>query len=130
MGLETIKEQLDIFDKIPLKKQAIMLHESMKQASKEGEEGAGGINKLLDLYAKEALDELYAISGSYTEDPEIEAIFLSKRNDLMANRMVPLMQKQALFVAVGAAHLPGPKGIIALLKEKGYTLTPIWLGKK
>jgi uncharacterized protein len=35
------------------------------------------------------------------------------------------MKKQAVFVAVGAGHLVGEKGLIALLKKEGYTLRPI-----
>jgi uncharacterized protein YbaP (TraB family) len=35
------------------------------------------------------------------------------------------MSKKKTFVAVGAGHLAGDRGIIALLREKGYKLTPV-----
>lgn len=33
-----------------------------------------------------------------------------------------LIKKQATFVAVGAAHLGGEKGVLNLLKSKGYSV--------
>ena len=35
------------------------------------------------------------------------------------------LQKGGLFIAVGALHLPGEKGLIQLLEARGYTLKPI-----
>ncbi|MEM9723448.1 MAG: TraB/GumN family protein [Bacteroidota bacterium] len=34
------------------------------------------------------------------------------------------MKFQPIFVAVGAAHLPGPQGVVELLREEGYTVRP------
>jgi uncharacterized protein YbaP (TraB family) len=35
------------------------------------------------------------------------------------------MKKEPVFVAVGAGHLPGEQGLIALLKKAGYKLRPL-----
>ncbi len=35
----------------------------------------------------------------------------------------PLLEEGGLFIAVGALHLPGKKGLVALLREAGYTVT-------
>ena len=35
------------------------------------------------------------------------------------------MQQKSTFVAVGALHLPGPRGLLQLLRDKGYTVTPV-----
>jgi uncharacterized protein YbaP (TraB family) len=35
------------------------------------------------------------------------------------------MQKESTFFAVGAGHLGGAQGVIALLREAGYTVTAI-----
>lgn len=35
------------------------------------------------------------------------------------------INKQSSFIAVGAAHLGGPTGILQLLANKGYTITPL-----
>jgi uncharacterized protein YbaP (TraB family) len=40
----------------------------------------------------------------------------------MANRIDGLVGKTSTMIAVGAGHLGGPKGLIALLKQKGYQI--------
>jgi len=51
-----------------------------------------------------------------------------KRNDIMIERTFPLMEKHALFIAVGAAHLCGGKGLLQLLKQMGCKVTPVKIG--
>ncbi len=51
--------------------------------------------------------------------------FLHERNKIMVKGIDTLAQKKSLFIGVGAAHLPGKKGVINLLKEEGYSLRPI-----
>lgn len=43
----------------------------------------------------------------------------------MADRMEEHMKEMPVFTAVGAGHLPGQKGIIQLLRNKGYSVTPV-----
>jgi hypothetical protein len=38
----------------------------------------------------------------------------------MAGSMIKYMSGETLFTAIGAAHLPGPDGVIALLRKAGY----------
>src|SRR4030095_7123610 len=52
------------------------------------------------------------------------------RNKVMATKMDSLMHLQSMFTAVGAAHLPGDKGVIALLKQRGYTVEPVFSSQK
>jgi uncharacterized protein YbaP (TraB family) len=49
---------------------------------------------------------------------------LVSRNYNMANRVEKHFKGNSVFIAVGAAHLPGNKGIINLLREKGYIVEP------
>jgi hypothetical protein len=39
--------------------------------------------------------------------------------------MPAMMKNESVFFAVGAAHLPGKKGVIQLLQKAGYTVQPI-----
>jgi uncharacterized protein YbaP (TraB family) len=49
---------------------------------------------------------------------------LTIRNENMVNALDSLMPKQSVFSGVGAAHLPGDEGMIQMLRDRGYTVTP------
>jgi uncharacterized protein YbaP (TraB family) len=74
-----------------------------------------------DLDMLDSIDRIYYNSSeAYTEK------FLYQRNDVQAHSMDTIMKKgQSLFVGVGAAHLPGKRGVIEILRKMGYTLRPV-----
>ncbi len=74
-----------------------------------------------DLNMLDSLQELSGSSEAYNEK------FLYGRNDIQANSMDSIMRRESLFVAVGAAHLPGKRGVIEILRRKGYTLRPVMM---
>jgi uncharacterized protein len=47
------------------------------------------------------------------------------RNQHWMKLLLPELEKQSVFIAVGANHLYGPVGLIQLLREKGYTVERI-----
>ncbi|MEE9348842.1 MAG: TraB/GumN family protein, partial [Flavobacteriaceae bacterium] len=47
------------------------------------------------------------------------------RNEEMTKNIDSIIKTGSLFSAIGAAHLAGDKGVINMLKEKGYDLTPL-----
>lgn len=47
------------------------------------------------------------------------------RNANMAERLDSVMHRGKVFAGIGAAHLPGEKGVIDLLRKKGYTVAPL-----
>lgn len=55
----------------------------------------------------------------------LRADLVSRRNARLAERAARLIDEGGAFVAVGGLHLSGPDGLVALLKQKNYTLTPI-----
>ena len=42
----------------------------------------------------------------------------------MAKRAEALILENCVFIAIGAAHLPGENGVIELLRKKGYLVEP------
>ncbi|MRI00967.1 TraB/GumN family protein [Kriegella sp. EG-1] len=50
---------------------------------------------------------------------------LYTRNQNMADRLDSVMQTSKVFTGIGAAHLPGKNGVIAMLKKKGYIVKPL-----
>ncbi len=125
-GLETIDEQLDAVDAIPLEEQATMLKDALNKFT-----GAKDmLGKLMDAYKNQDFESLEKELDESTPSPLMKEELLDKRNLLMAERIDSLMQegKQPLFTAVGALHLSdikSIKGVTTLLKERGYTLTPV-----
>ena len=77
-----------------------------------------------DAYRDRNLDLLDSI-GVASNTEHFRQYMLYKRNENMVNVLDSVMQKQSVFSGVGAAHLPGEKGIIELLRERGYTVTPL-----
>jgi hypothetical protein len=51
---------------------------------------------------------------------------LDKRNHKMLQRMQPRLKEGRAFIAVGALHLAGQRGLLNLLSEQGYTVEAIY----
>jgi uncharacterized protein YbaP (TraB family) len=135
-GIETIDEQLDVIDAVPLSEQAQGIKDIYDYCKRENlgftEAGKKVFNTIQETYKNQDFeklinleDEFKMTSNSSTSDSAI----IGSRNINMANRIDDFIQQdKTLFVAVGAMHLPDYKslrGVVALLKEKGYNLRPL-----
>ena len=119
MGLETIDFQLGLFDQLPMETQVEML-------KKDYNSDLQTFDTLLACYLQEDLDKLNVLMNAETEAyPEFNALLLINRNKSWIEPMGIQMRKESTFFAVGAGHLGGPQGVIALLREAGYTVTAI-----
>lgn len=78
-----------------------------------------------DYYREKNLDMLDSLMV-LSSPPAIMDAMLFKRNVIMTKSMDSLMKKGSLFAAVGAAHIPGKKGMVELLRAKGYTVNPVF----
>ncbi|MEO8772382.1 MAG: TraB/GumN family protein [Ferruginibacter sp.] len=72
-----------------------------------------------DLDLMDSLDLLMERSDAFREK------FLYRRNEIQANSIDSIIRNTSLFAGVGAAHLPGDRGVIELLRKKGYILRPV-----
>lgn len=122
VGLETMTEQINVFKSIPVEEQATELVQAVKEY---GKEETMNINDMVEIYQSGDLDELMKVMDEYSEDSpvgsaEFNERFLYSRNIIMADRVIQYLEKGSVFMAVGAAHLPGEKGVIELLRAKGY----------
>ncbi|MCR6641126.1 MAG: TraB/GumN family protein [Sporocytophaga sp.] len=75
--------------------------------------------KLINTYWAGDIQKIYASTGFNG------SVAMDIRNTRMADRMEEHMKEMPVFTAVGAGHLPGQKGIIQLLRNKGYSVTPV-----
>jgi hypothetical protein len=123
LGIEAFSDQIGAIDALSVEQQAQMLLEGLADTSSLM--SMNQFEDLLNAYISQDIDSLYTLSNDTSMPPEFNEYFLVKRNKKMAKRIAKFSKKQATFNAIGAAHLPGEKGVIALLRKKGYTLTPV-----
>ena len=80
---------------------------------------------LVDFYREKDLDMIDSLTTLASPKNYLKAL-LFDRNVEMANNMEIHMKNGSLFSAIGAAHLPGKKGVIEMLRERGYNVKPVF----
>lgn len=84
-----------------------------------------------ELYKQEKITALY-LNSAYKANGQPQASkerVLDERNYNWAQVIKRNIKRKTCFFAFGAAHLAGAKGVIAFLRKKGYTVTPVSLNK-
>ncbi len=121
-GLESIEFQASVFDSIPYADQAKDLLKTIDSAGVEDSSTA----RMLSVYRSQDMDGIEKLTVE--EEGGVASfldLFLYGRNA----RWIPLMEKamkeNSTLFAVGAAHLPGKKGVLDLLRQAGYTVRPM-----
>jgi uncharacterized protein len=125
-ALETPDEQVDAYAGLPLSAQAGLLRVLLGSGDPEQ-----GFAMLRELYRRREIGRMLAgWEQSLAQlDPAdaaaVRAHFLDDRNSRMVERMAPQLREGAAFVAVGALHLPGNRGILRLLERQGYMVSAV-----
>jgi uncharacterized protein YbaP (TraB family) len=119
-GLETIEDQLNVFEKIPYKKQAKMLLEALT-SNNDGEE----MQNMVALYKSKDINALYKIIKNSGSTGNYEKVLLKKRNVNWIPVMQQQMQLKSTLFDVGAGHLAGKFGVINLLRKQGYKVSAV-----
>jgi uncharacterized protein YbaP (TraB family) len=129
VGLETLEEQLSFLENMPMEQQLALLDQALLEYDRVQEVHDLMVDNYLsgDLQAlaKEAdaqLDQLDSHARDYFMSEGIDA-----RNLRMLRAMLPLLDQNRVFIAVGALHLPGESGLLTLLRKQGYRLEPLAL---
>lgn len=128
-GLETADQQLTAMTSIPEDQQIQMLKAALKYADRSNDM----IETLVQMYLKRQIGAampLQIAMAAKTGTPAAAydgflKLLLTDRNARMRDSAKPLLDKGQAFIAVGALHMPGPKGLVALLREAGYTVTAV-----
>ncbi len=127
-GLETIPEQIAVFDKLPVKQQIVLLDESIKNHR----ETPALIETLIDLYLARDLAGMQAINNDQMQKADTRLVakvdrrLIIMRNHRMVERMQARLDEGRAFIAVGALHLPGKEGILNLLEQQGYLVRYVY----
>ena len=121
-GFETIAFQSAVFDSIPYDTQAKELLKTIDSFNVYRK----SFDTLLNVYRSQqlaAMDTMFTKSEFGVE--ENRDIMLDKRNQDWVEQLKKILPEKSIFMAVGAGHLVGEKGVINLLKKAGYTLRPL-----
>jgi len=132
LPLEFLKEQTVLFESDDEETEVQLLLSLVKLAERHGglDRYFEALNELLvELY--EAGDIAAILEVSYPPLPPerrqkaAEAInkLLFRRNARMVKRMNALLTNGNAFIAIGAGHLPGRKGVINMLVQRGYKIS-------
>jgi uncharacterized protein YbaP (TraB family) len=129
-ALETVEEQIAIFEAFTVKEQIELLRETLDHLEKSGEQYA---EKMIDAYLSGDGDSMWNTMYEYMDpenplDIKFMRLAFTERNQNMADRIAKRLTENTdkiYFFAIGAGHYHQDKGLLALLHEMGYEATRI-----
>ena len=130
MYLESVDDQVAAFeqmseaDQVGLLRHAVETHHELPAETEQ----------LLQAYLQRDLGMMWRISeAQVARRPELRPLkdifdqrLLYDRNTRMALRMRPQLEAGSAFVAVGALHLYGERGLLSLLARDGYRVSRVY----
>ena len=127
--VESIEEFIVTLQEMPIDAQVALLKFTVNSYP----DMRGIIDDMLDAYLEQDLKAMYEISTRFIpREPENEQwreIYLKHvieiRNIVMEHYMRKPMRLKDTFIAVGAVHLYGDKGVLALMEKDGYTVSRV-----
>jgi uncharacterized protein YbaP (TraB family) len=132
-GLELPEEQVASLDAIPHASQLAL----MRWALATRDDRAADLEATTSAWLDGDLPRLRALAlAPARRDPALAPHFdalmrhlIANRNALFAHRLHLPLARGRVFVAVGALHLDGRDGLLALLRRQGYRVTRVFRGR-
>ena len=123
LGLETVQDQFAAMDKMGMKKQADMMLVKLVENWSDGKET---FKQMITDYKNQDVEALLEdMEKSKTSSADFQEDLLVTRNQNWIPRISKITKEKPTFFAVGAGHLGGKKGVIALLREAGFTVKAV-----
>ncbi|WP_445719553.1 TraB/GumN family protein [Flavobacterium sp.] len=123
-GLETIEDQMKVFDNISYEIQAAEL---VKMAKSDLQKDKDELSKMMKIYQSKDIEGMLKMmddsDNKITSDNQ--DVLLTNRNKNWISKMSEIMMQKPTFFGVGAAHLAGEEGVIKLLRKKGYKVEAV-----
>ena len=118
IGLETAEFQIDRFDKIPDAVQEQMLRSTLTELNAQSNE----LKSMIVAWQRGDTATLEnSVRSSFAAYPAAYTSLIAERNrNWIPQLQMCLSTPTPCFVVVGAAHMVGPDGLLALLQQKGY----------
>jgi len=127
VGLETLEQQLSFLENMPIPMQLSLLDQAIVESGKVNEVHRQMVNAYLEnnLVSLQTLsDEQLEMVGKSAGDYFVES-GINARNHRMAESLFHHLENKVVFVAVGALHLPGEEGLLNILRQHGYVVSPL-----
>jgi uncharacterized protein YbaP (TraB family) len=119
-GLESLRESIDLFSNVSDRESEALLLLTFINAGRQNPHG----DEMLTAWRRGDAESLARLmSDSFRDFPTAGEHMLGARN----RKWIPKLERfirsgQTYFVVVGAGHMGGPEGVLALLKTRGYTI--------
>lgn len=125
-GLETVELQVGLFENFSKEESEKFLLSTIMEADQLEKE----MNKMITAWSTGDVEIMEkTMTEAIREYPELEAFYKKlndDRNVRMVEKIISLLKTdKKYFIVVGAAHMVGKKGIVQLLKNKGYTVNQL-----
>ncbi len=121
LGLETVEEQMQVFENIPYSEQIKDIEDLLFQT----EASQAALFEMVELYLQEDVSGLYEFTAQFLDTEAEQHFMLDERNQNWVPLIGKLAADESTFFGVGAAHLGGEQGVLSLLKQAGYSVTPV-----
>lgn len=129
LGLEGAQEHFGVMDSMTQDEQLQMLRAVLKRSQKQKE---NDFEKLIKAYMGGDAEQVASMDDAMTRGVLPAALWqrmrvklLDERNVVMAARSIDQAKQHPVFIAVGAAHLAGPTGLLQAFKQAGFKLIPL-----
>jgi uncharacterized protein YbaP (TraB family) len=128
-GLETIADQLHAMASLPMEFHLKGLIDTLKLGDRMNDV----VETMISLYTQGDTGTFWPLFRAVLPNEEedkmgyaaFEQAMIVERNKTMIKSAEPIIDQGNAFIAVGALHLPGPDGLIELLRKDGHTVTAI-----
>ena len=116
-GIESVEEQAALLDEIP-DHYVLDYFKNLNQQHAEFE-------MLIKAYRNADLDSIEHLITEEESGVMLNDKLIRIRNHRMAERIIPMVLKHSVFIAIGSGHLPGSEGVITLLRKAGFEVVPL-----
>jgi uncharacterized protein YbaP (TraB family) len=128
-GLETLEQQFRAMASVPEGDQVALLRAGLAMYDRIDDM----LETTVQLYLKRQLGAVWPLQLVLAEKVGVaakafdstEASLIVERNLRMRDKAVEALGEGGVMIAVGALHLPGKQGLVALLRGAGYTVTAV-----
>ena len=123
LGLESIEDQIGIFDTLSFEDQAVLLSQSVEDLA-DPEEYMDG---MLDAWRAGSLEELAEqFSEDFANSPALEDALVASRNARWVTQIDEMLDDgQRYLIVVGALHLVGDDSVVRMLQARGIEVSPV-----